>query len=72
MGGCASWSWDTYEKHVIEEWLQRNATSPLTRNRLTVAMLQPNRALGTAIEEFVREGEGRARGRLGYRDGAAE
>lgn len=43
---------NTYEKHAIEEWLQRNATSPLTRNRLTAAMLQPNRALGAAIEEF--------------------
>jgi hypothetical protein len=43
---------NTYEKHAIEEWLQRNATSPLTRNRLTVAMLQPNRALGAAIAEF--------------------
>jgi hypothetical protein len=43
---------NTYKKHAVEEWLQRNATSPLTRNRLTAAMLQPNRALGTAIQEF--------------------
>jgi len=43
---------NTYEKRAIEEWLQRNATSPLTRNRLTAAMLKPNRALGAAIEEY--------------------
>jgi len=42
----------SYERSAIEDWLGHNPTSPVTRNPLTAAMLAPNRALGTAIEEW--------------------
>jgi len=36
---------NTYERSAIENWLSRSQTSPITRSFLTVAMLNPNRAL---------------------------
>ena len=42
----------TYEQDAILHWLQRNATSPITRTALTPAMLKPNRALRDAIESM--------------------
>ena len=42
---------NTYEKKAILEWLQRNSTSPITRNPLTIDQLVPNRALKNLIEE---------------------
>lgn len=41
----------SYEREAIEEWLGRNATSPMTRNPLQVKDLVPNRALRELIEE---------------------
>lgn len=43
---------NTYERACIELWLQSNRTSPITRNRLTVHDLSPNRALRNAIDEW--------------------
>ena len=43
---------NTYERSAIENWLSRSQTSPITRSFLTVAMLNPNRALADAIESF--------------------
>eukprot|EP00526_Cylindrotheca_closterium_P006893 CAMPEP_0113652538 /NCGR_PEP_ID=MMETSP0017_2-20120614/28065_1 /TAXON_ID=2856 /ORGANISM="Cylindrotheca closterium" /LENGTH=757 /DNA_ID=CAMNT_0000565403 /DNA_START=38 /DNA_END=2311 /DNA_ORIENTATION=- /assembly_acc=CAM_ASM_000147 len=42
---------NTYEKRAIEEWLQQNSTSPITRNPLTLDQLFPNRALKDLIAE---------------------
>ena len=32
----------TYERNAIIEWIQRNETSPLTREPITIAGLRPN------------------------------
>ncbi len=42
---------NTYERTAILEWLTRNQTSPITRNRLIQEDLIPNRAIKHAIEE---------------------
>jgi Mg-chelatase subunit ChlD len=44
---------NSYERSAIEAWLERNSTSPITRNPLTTGMLAPNRALQTLIEEWM-------------------
>eukprot|EP00980_Cylindrotheca_fusiformis_P027143 scaffold19016_cov147-Cylindrotheca_fusiformis.AAC.7 len=41
---------NTYEKEAILSWLQRSATSPITRNPLTPDQLFPNRALQELID----------------------
>lgn len=41
---------NTYERFAIEQWLQSNHTSPITRNRLKRKHLVPNRALQSALE----------------------
>jgi len=46
---------NSYERSAIEDWLARNATSPITRAKLTLAELVPNRALKDAIDERRRE-----------------
>jgi len=43
---------NTFDREGIERWLARNPTSPITRNRLTADMLQPNRALADSIAEI--------------------
>jgi len=43
---------NSYERSAIMQWLQRNQTSPVTRNPLTPANLVPNRALQYAIEQY--------------------
>ena len=32
----------TYERSAIIDWIQRNSTSPLTRETITIAGLRPN------------------------------
>ena len=46
---------NSYERSAIEDWLRRNATSPVTRSPLTPQQLAPNRALRDAIEEALGE-----------------
>mmetsp|Transcript_43029 Transcript_43029/g.78668 ORF Transcript_43029/g.78668 Transcript_43029/m.78668 type:complete len:357 (+) Transcript_43029:333-1403(+) len=41
---------NSYEKSAILKWLSENDTSPVTRNRLKMKHLIPNRALKEAIE----------------------
>jgi uncharacterized protein YegL len=44
---------NSYEKDAILEWLKNHDTSPITRNKLTVANLAPNRALKESIDMFL-------------------
>ncbi|KAL3927889.1 MAG: hypothetical protein SGBAC_012889, partial [Bacillariaceae sp.] len=46
---------NSYEKRAIEEWLEQNSTSPITRNPLTLDQLFPNRALKNLIAESQEE-----------------
>jgi U-box domain/von Willebrand factor type A domain len=41
---------NTYEKAAIVEWLRENATSPITRNPLSIDQISPNRALQSLIK----------------------
>jgi hypothetical protein len=43
---------NSYERRAIEDWLQQNGTSPITRTYLSAADLRPNRALKQAIDEY--------------------
>ena len=43
---------NTFDRAGIVHWLTRNSTSPITRSRLTVDMLKPNRALADSIATF--------------------
>ena len=47
----------TYEKSAILDWLSREHTSPLTRNRLTPEMLVPNRLIASILAS-TQTGEG--------------
>ena len=42
----------TYERSAITEWLGRHATSPFTRQQMTVDQLRPNLALRNSISEW--------------------
>eukprot|EP01118_Nematostelium_gracile_P010580 TRINITY_DN3664_c0_g1_i1.p1 TRINITY_DN3664_c0_g1~~TRINITY_DN3664_c0_g1_i1.p1 ORF type:complete len:804 (-),score=283.41 TRINITY_DN3664_c0_g1_i1:97-2508(-) len=42
---------NTYEKKAIEQWLQKDPTSPITRTPLALKDLVPNRALKEIIEQ---------------------
>ena len=44
----------SYERTAITQWLQTNPHSPLTRQPMTVQMLQSNYSLKTAIERYTR------------------
>jgi len=44
----------TYEKNVIEQWLEKNNLCPVTNTFLTKEMLQPNRALKDTIEQLMK------------------
>ena len=46
---------NSYERKAIEDWLQKNTTSPVTKNPLTLESLVPNGALRAAIEQRRRE-----------------
>jgi len=41
---------NTYERKAIETWIEKNPTSPFTKNPLTLADLHPNRALRDSID----------------------
>ena len=41
---------NSYERSAIEEWLEQDRTSPITRTQLSPTQLVPNRALKDAIE----------------------
>lgn len=41
---------NTYERSAIQNWLQTNRTSPITRNPMVLSDLVPNRALRQEIE----------------------
>lgn len=43
----------TYERNVIEQWLESNNSCPVTNQHLTKGMLQPNRALKDTIEQLM-------------------
>ncbi|KAI9008506.1 hint-domain-containing protein [Hyaloraphidium curvatum] len=62
---------NSYERSAIEEWLSRDetgvGTSPVTRRRLAISQLAPNRALKDAIEEWLRTNQD---GDAGARAGA--
>jgi len=45
-----------YERTAIQEWLQKNATSPNTGNRLASKTLTPSPAVRTAVERLVLSG----------------
>lgn len=47
----------TYEKSAIETWLATHTTSPVTRQPLYAYDLIPNRALKSAIEEFIKNSQ---------------
>jgi len=46
---------NSYERSAIEEWLKKNATSPITRSSLNPSQLAPNRALKDTIEEKLKQ-----------------
>lgn len=46
---------NSYERVAIEKWLEKNSTSPVTRNPLTRAQLVPNRALKDLIAKSGRK-----------------
>jgi hypothetical protein len=46
---------NSYERIAIVEWLTRSDTSPITRNRLALADLAPNRSLKNSIEDAQEE-----------------
>lgn len=45
----------SYEKANIEAWLKKKEVDPLSKKRLTVNDLIPNRSLKEAIEEFMKK-----------------
>jgi len=47
----------TYERSKIEEWLDKNNTSPMTQ-QIMVPLLIPNQAIKTQIQEWVEENTG--------------
>ena len=55
---------NSYERSFIEQWLTTRDTSPITRARLSVADLRPNRALRTACESWRASAEEARRRRL--------
>ncbi len=44
---------NTYEKEAILKWITDHGSSPITRNRMSINDLRPNRALKDAIDEFI-------------------
>ena len=44
----------TYERNVIEQWLESNNSCPVTNEPLTKGMLQPNRALKDTIDQLMK------------------
>ena len=44
---------NSYERSEIEKWLKNNDTSPITRSKLTMKQLRPNRGLKDAIDLYL-------------------
>ena len=44
-----------FERKVIEEWVIKNKTCPLTNNELTLNDIFPAFAVKNAIEEYVKK-----------------
>src|SRR4051812_23031593 len=42
----------TYERQAIEEWIQGHGTSPMTRQRLSIEELRPNRQVKELVDAF--------------------
>ena len=42
----------TYERAAITAWLQKNGTSPMTRESMTIDSLRPNHTVKKMIDEF--------------------
>ena len=47
---------NTYERQAILTWLERNLTSPISRERMTSNTVIPNRALKALIDLFLQNG----------------
>uniref|UniRef100_A0A7S3Y272 U-box domain-containing protein n=1 Tax=Heterosigma akashiwo TaxID=2829 RepID=A0A7S3Y272_HETAK len=43
---------NSYDREAIEQWIDRNGTSPITRKPLSKKALRPNRSLLDAIDEY--------------------
>ena len=48
---------NTFERSAIVEWLKKHKTSPITRSKMDVKDLKPNRTLRTVIEEWKKNTE---------------
>lgn len=53
----------TYEKAVLEKWLEKSPTSPMTRQQLSSAMLIPNFALKQLIDQWKDEQRRKSKGK---------
>jgi len=45
----------TYERSAITDWIQRNSTSPLTREPITIEGLRPNLTVRSFVSEFQKD-----------------
>lgn len=45
----------SYERHILEKWLEEHDTSPLTNEVLAHKFLTPNRALRVQVQRFIEE-----------------
>ena len=48
----------TYEKEVIEEYIKENGQDPMTRQKVTIDQIVPNRALRETIERWMKKHPG--------------
>src|SRR5689334_18332378 len=53
----------TYEKVVIEKWLEKSPTSPMTRQHISPAKLIPNFALKQLIDQWKDEQRRKSKGK---------
>ena len=63
---------NSYERAAIEEWLAKSQTSPVTRTRLTVDRLAPNRNLRELCEAYRAKHGGDGGGTVATDDGVAD
>ena len=45
----------TYERRILEKWLQEHDTSPLTKAVLAHEILMPNQAVRALVQRFIEE-----------------
>lgn len=57
----------TYEKEAIQQWLQSNTISPLTRAPMRFTDCRPNRALKDAIDRWQKEKQPTGRAKEGLK-----